>query len=374
MPTAKHYLDRAALLALRGAGDVEPNPLVGAIVVGADGRVIGMGHHRRFGGPHAEAEALADCRRRGESARGATVYVTLEPCNHAGKQPACSLALIDAGVARVVCARRDPNPVAAGGAEALRAAGIGVDFTNASPRATALTDSFAKRVTTGMPWIIAKWAQTIDGRIATRDGASKWISCEASRRRVHRLRARVDAIMAGIGTVRADDPRLTARGVPRLRRTARRVVIDPRVELPIESALVATIREAPLTLVFDESRRAAQSGRLRELESRGVEIIGAPAAAGVLDLRAALASLAAQHGLSTILVEAGPGLLGSLLRDDLIDEAHVYVAPLILGDEHALPPAAGLVAPAIADAKRFRLCAARRVADDVLLVYRRSGR
>jgi diaminohydroxyphosphoribosylaminopyrimidine deaminase / 5-amino-6-(5-phosphoribosylamino)uracil reductase len=370
MPTDKHYLDRAARLALRAAGNVEPNPLVGALIVRND-RVIGMGHHRKFGGPHAEVEALNDCRQRGETPHGATVYVTLEPCNHVGKQPACTGALIAAGVSRVVIARHDPNPTAAGGAAALQSAGIEVEFTGASPLATSVASSFAKRVTTGLPWVIAKWAQTIDGRIGTRTGESKWISCEASRRRVHRLRARMDAILTGIGTVRADDPRLTARGVSRIRRTPRRIVIDPRAETPLSSALVATLPEAPLTIVFDSSLSA---GREKDLAARGVELLDAPAPAGVLDVRHALGTLAAKHTLTNVLVEAGPGLLGSLLREDLVDEAHVYIAPLLLADEHGIPVAGGLSAPTLGDAVRFRLCANRRVADDALLIYRRTGR
>jgi diaminohydroxyphosphoribosylaminopyrimidine deaminase / 5-amino-6-(5-phosphoribosylamino)uracil reductase len=370
MPTAKHYLDRAAHLALRAAGDVEPNPLVGAIIVRND-RVIGIGHHRKFGGPHAEAEALEDCRLRRETPEGATVYVTLEPCNHVGKQPPCSRALIDAGVSRVVIARPDPNPIAAGGAGALRGAGVEVQFTDASPLATSLAAPFAARMTTGLPWVIVKWAQTIDGRIGTRTGESKWISCETSRRRVHQLRARVDAVLTGIGTVRADDPRLTARGVSRVRRVARRIVIDPRAETPIASALVGTLSEAPLTIVFDSS---VSGGREHALAARGVELLDLPAPGGVLDLRHALATLAARHTLTNILVEAGPGLLGSLLRKDLVDEAHVYIAPMLLADDQAIPPAGGLAAPSLADAKRFRLCANRLVGTDALLMYRRVSR
>src|ERR1041384_1914007 len=187
-------LDLAGRLARGGAGCVEPNPMVGAVVV-RDGVVMGMGHHRRYGGPHAEREALADCRSRGDDPRGATVYVTLEPCCHFGKTPPCTDALIEAGVARVVAARRDPNPASGGGAAVLERAGIGVEFCGNSPSALAVSDPFVKRVTTGLPWVIAKWAQFEDGRMVTRPGEPRWISHEWARRRVHRLRGRVDAIV-----------------------------------------------------------------------------------------------------------------------------------------------------------------------------------
>ena len=171
----RDYLDLAARLALRAAGDVEPNPMVGAVLV-RDGRIIGMGHHRKFGGLHAEREALADCRRRAEAPRGATAYVTLEPCCHHGKQPPCTEALIEAGISRVVAARPDPNPISRGGANALQSVGIPCEFTAASPLATAISDPFVRGIMHGLPWVIAKWAQTADGRLVTRPGEPRWIS------------------------------------------------------------------------------------------------------------------------------------------------------------------------------------------------------
>ena len=229
-------LDLAARLALRARGRAEPNPLVGCVLVKA-GEVIGMGHHRLFGDVHAEVDALRSARRQGHDPLGCTAYVTLEPCNHQGKQPPCTRALIEAGVARVIAARRDDNPVAAGGFEALRSAGIPCEVSEDSSLARDISDPFFKRVRTGTPWVIAKWAQTIDGRVATRTGESKWISSEASRRRVHALRGRVDAIMCGLGTVLADDPMLTprptkGRGPPR--RTPIRVVADAHLDIPLD--------------------------------------------------------------------------------------------------------------------------------------------
>lgn len=365
----KRFLDTAARAALRAAGDVEPNPMVGAVIV-RDGRVIGIGHHRRFGGPHAEAEALADCARRGESPAGATMYVTLEPCNHHGKQPPCAAAVIAARIARIVCARPDPNPVSTGGAAALRAAGIDVEFTSASELAVRLSDPFVKRTATGLPYVIAKWAQTIDGRIATRTGESQWISSEPSRRMVHRLRARVDAILTGIGTVKADDPLLTARGVTRVRRTARRVVIDPLLEIPPESGLVRSASQAPLTVACTEE--AAESAAAARLAARGVEVLPLPGPADDLDLSRLLRHLASAHDATNILVEAGAGTLGGLLRADLIDEALVFIAPILMADEAALPAAIGKPTPALADAERFRLLRAKALGPDVVLRYGRK--
>jgi diaminohydroxyphosphoribosylaminopyrimidine deaminase/5-amino-6-(5-phosphoribosylamino)uracil reductase len=374
----KQHLDAAARAALRAAGDVEPNPLVGCVIVDPSGRIIGRGHHRRFGEPHAEIEALADCARRGHSPAGATVYTTLEPCNHHGKQPPCTDALIAAKVARVIFARHDPNPSARGGAERLAEAGIAAEFSDASPLATRLTDPFIKRITTGTPWVIAKWAQTIDGRVATRTGQSQWISSEASRRMVHRLRSRVDAVLTGIGTVKADNPLLTARKVPRLRRVARRVVVDPLLETPATSALVRSISRggtdgggAPLTIACAEMALSLRAEARDALIAAGAEIVGLPGQPERLDLTVLLRHLAQAHQASNVLVEAGPGLVGSLVRDQLIDEAVVFIAPMLMADEHARPLAAGHVAPWLSDARRYELVRMTRRGPDAVLVYRR---
>jgi diaminohydroxyphosphoribosylaminopyrimidine deaminase/5-amino-6-(5-phosphoribosylamino)uracil reductase len=365
-------LNLAARAALRAAGNVEPNPMVGC-VLWRDGRIIGIGHHQFFGGPHAEVNALADCAHRGHSPAGATAFVTLEPCSHFGKQPPCCDALIRAQVARVICARPDPSPVSTGGAAKLIAAGIPCEYTNASPLATRLSDPFHKRITRNLPWVIAKWAQTIDGRIATRAGASQWISSEASRREVHRLRARVDCILTAIGTVLADDPQLTARGV-HLRRAARRIIIDPRLELPPASKLLQTLPLAPLTIATTRSAIEAKPDLAQSLASRGVELLPADspgAGPDEIDLRAVLSHLAHTHDATNVLIEPGPRLLGRLLEQDLADELRIYIGPLALGDELAAPAAAGRSAPALADARRFQLLRARPLGPDVRLLYRR---
>jgi diaminohydroxyphosphoribosylaminopyrimidine deaminase/5-amino-6-(5-phosphoribosylamino)uracil reductase len=369
---AKHMLDLAARIACRAAGYVEPNPMVGCVVV-RDGRVIGMGHHMVFGAPHAEVNALADCAARGEDPRGATVYVTLEPCAHFGKQPPCVDALMTAGVARVVCARRDPHPKGLGGADRLSAAGIAFEICTESAAAVRLSDPFIKRVTTGLPWVIAKWAQTIDGRVGTRTGESKWISCEASRRRVHRTRARVDAILTAVGTLLADDPMLTARGWRR-RKVARRVVIDPGLEIADSAILLRTLEQAPVMIACADDALRQQQRKVATLTAMGVEVVALGSETGgegEVGVDAVLRHLVAAHQATNVLVEAGPGLLGRLFDADLVDEAHVYVAPMVLGDELAKPAARGRVAERLAEAKRFTLQRSKRIADDVLLVYRR---
>lgn len=368
---AKRMLDLAARHAWRGFGDVEPNPMVGAVLA-RDGKVLGIGHHRRYGDRHAEPDAIETAKARGHDPRGATLYVTLEPCAHQGKQPPCVDAIIASGIARVVIGCPDPNPVAAGGARMLRDAGIEVTFTESKSSAT-VTAPFIKRITTGLPWVVAKWAQTIDGRVATRTGESKWISGELARGRVHRLRSRVDALVTGIGTVLADDPMLTARHVPRMRRVARRVVCDTDLDLPVNFAVVRSAKTYPTTIVCAAELATAEitASKRAALAEAGVEILGVSASAIGVDLEAMLRALVKCYGVSTVMVEAGPGILGSFLDHDLIDEAVVYVAPLMLGDELAKSAAAGRVAPTLASGRRLELLRARPLGNDLELVYRR---
>lgn len=369
--TNRMYLDLAARLAWRAAGMVEPNPLVGCVLVNR-GQIVGMGHHRVFGGPHAEVNALADADLRGHDVRGATAYVTLEPCGGTGKQPPCVDALTAAGITRVVCARRDPHPKGLNAAERLRSAGVEVEFTDASKSAIELSDPFVKRVTTGLPWTIVKWAQTIDGRAATRAGESKWISCERSRRNVHRLRARVDAVVTAIGTVLADDPVLTARAGWTRRRAARRVVIDPALETPDSASIVRTLDEAPLTIVCDEQALRTQQRKVAVFSAMGVEV-QAIGEQGEVTVDGVLRMLVQRHQATNVLIEAGPGLLGRMFAGDLVDEAHVYIAPMLLGDELAKPCVRGSVAERLSDARKLALRRIKRIDDDVLLVYRRAG-
>ncbi|MEL6497548.1 MAG: bifunctional diaminohydroxyphosphoribosylaminopyrimidine deaminase/5-amino-6-(5-phosphoribosylamino)uracil reductase RibD [Planctomycetota bacterium] len=368
----KTMLDLAARLACRAVGKVEPNPMVGCVIA-RDGVPIAMGHHQRFGGLHAEREALADAARRGVDVRGATAYVTLEPCCHHGKQPPCTEGLLEAGIGDVVFARPDPGPESGGGAAKLIEAGVPCRLSEASANAVALSDPFVKRVKTGLPWVIAKWAQTVDGRIATRTGQSQWISSDRSRLRVHRLRERMDAIVTGLGTARFDDPRLTARVGRRPRRVARRVVIDSDLMLPADSKLATTAREAPVTVCCMNELKSSEYLRERReaLEARSVEVMGVRSDNERLDLDVMLMQLVERHDTMNVLIEAGPGLLGSFFEFDLVDEARVYIAPLLLGDELAKAVATGRTVPSLSGGRNFRLTRVKRIGDDVELVYRR---
>ncbi len=362
----KRMLDLAARVAWRAWGDTDPNPLVGCVIARGD-EIIGIGHHRRFGGLHAEREALADCRRRGLDPRGATLYCTLEPCRHFGKQPPCTEAVIAAGIARVVYARPDPGDESGGGDAVLAAAGVESVCSGVSVAATRLSDPFVCRVRQNRPWIIAKWAQTLDGKIATRTGESQWITGPGLRRRVHRLRARVDAVLVGVGTAMADDPMLTARGVRRVRRLAMRVVLDTEGRLNRGSALVRTADEVPTVVVTASDAVFAHPVRVLRV-GRGV--------GGGIDLGEAVGRLWTELGCASVLVESGPRVLGSLLEADLIDEAFVHLAPMVLGDARAMGVAVGRDAPRLTDARRLAVVRSRVVGGsggDVELWCRRAG-
>lgn len=370
------FLDAAARLALLGLGRVGDGALVGCVIARGD-EVLGMGAHRRFGGRHAETRALASAAANGHDVRGATAYVTLEPCAHTGKQPPCTTALINAGIGEVVYAASDPNEVARGGADVLEQAGVRVRASDASALATAVSTPFRQRVIEGRPWVVAKWAQTLDGRIATRVGESQWISGTASRRRVHALRGRVDAILTGMGTVVADDPSLTVRhGKPRT--TPMRIVLDPDLEIPLDRTLVRTARDVPTVVCCEEKLAASGISEMKraELAKAGVRILPCPAghgSKGGLDLRETMKKLYSTFGVTTILVEGGAGLLGALFEASVVDTAIAYVAPMLLADEEAKPVAVGRVSPALSSGVRLRLGRVRRVGEDVELTYCRSG-
>lgn len=318
------HMQRAIELARRGEGLVEPNPMVGCVLV-RDGIVVGAGWHQRFGGPHAEVEAL---RAAGAAARGATAYITLEPCAHAGKTPPCTEALITAGVARVVIACRDPNPAVNGrGMEVLRAAGVAVELLDEFREATELLAPFTKLMTKGRPWVIAKWAMTLDGKLAARTGDSRWISDEESRAVVHQLRGRMDAIVVGRGTAEQDDPLLTAR--PTGPRTPTRIVLDSQAVLSLDSQLARTATDAPVLVAAAAN---APEGRCHGLREAGVEIWQAPpAAVSASDRWLALLDELGRRRMTNILVEGGAKVLGVLLDARAIDEVHAFIAPRLVG-------------------------------------------
>jgi diaminohydroxyphosphoribosylaminopyrimidine deaminase/5-amino-6-(5-phosphoribosylamino)uracil reductase len=340
----EEVMRRAIELAGRGIGLVEPNPPVGAVIVDDRLQRIGEGWHERFGGPHAEVAALAQA---AERARGAALFVTLEPCCHFGKTPPCVDAIIAAGLRQVVVAMQDPFPEVAGrGIERLRAANIDVEVGLLGHEARSLAAPFCKLVETGRPYVHAKWAMTLDGRIASHSGASKWISNAASRAVVHRLRGRMDAILIGVGTAFADDPLLTAR--PAGPRTATRVVFDSQARLPVESQLVATAHQAPLLVVATPHASRENIERLRE---RGAEVFecgpSQPANGGIRPDAGELLAELGRRRMTNVLVEGGSELLGSFFDQRLIDELHVFVAPRLLGGLGAKSPLAGEGRPAL---------------------------
>ena len=325
------HLERALQLAIQGRRDAHPNPRVGAVIV-AGGVTVGEGYHRGPGTPHAEVVALEQA---GERARGATLFVTLEPCCSTGRTGPCTERIVAAGVSRVVAGARDPNPAVDGrGLAALREAGVEVvvDDGDLHARCLALNEPFARFIREGLPFITFKAAVTLDGKVAAAGGDARWISSPESRRRAHELRAAADAVMVGAGTVRRDDPRLTARDAAGPDPV--RVVVSRGARLPLDALVFTTAREVPTVLLTtgDVAPKAAGA-----LEAHGVELVRAR------DLRDGLATLAAR-GLVEIVLEGGPTLAGALLSDELIDRLVVFVAPLVLG--RGAPDLVALAAPA----------------------------
>lgn len=346
------WMRRALELAQRGRGAVEPNPMVGAVVV-RDGMVVGEGYHMRYGQAHAEVHALAQA---GELARGATLYVTLEPCCHFGKTPPCTDAILQAGIARVVVAMADPFPLVSGrGADLLRQAGVAVDIGLCEAEARALNAPYLKLLGTGRPFVHAKWAMSLDGKIASRSGDSRWISGAESRRRVHTLRGQVDAVLVGAGTVRADDPLLTAR--PPGPRTATRIVLTTTADLPPTCQLLATARAVPVLVAHTQQ---VPSQRRAALESAGCELVRVSGVADLLDQLG-------RRRMTNVLVEGGAGLFAALVAERLIDTLHVFVAPKLIGGKGALSPVGGLGIETMAQAVGLRIDAVEMAGPDVYI-------
>ncbi|HMF20040.1 MAG TPA: bifunctional diaminohydroxyphosphoribosylaminopyrimidine deaminase/5-amino-6-(5-phosphoribosylamino)uracil reductase RibD [Gemmataceae bacterium] len=351
-------MQRALLLAERGRGYVEPNPLAGAVVVRQQ-TVVGEGWHQRFGEAHAEVHALA---RAGEAARGATLYVTLEPCCHHGKTPPCTEAIIKAGISRVVAAMEDPFPEVAGkGAERLRAAGIQVDMGIGEADARQLNAPYLKLLTAGKPYVHAKWAMTLDGKIATRTGDSKWISSEPARRLVHELRGRMDGIVVGIGTALADNPLLTAR--PPGPRTPCRIVLDSQGRLPPNFYLATTARQTPTLVVTADPPPLFHA---EHLTSAGCQILSIPGSGGRPSVNALLSELGRRRW-TNILVEGGSEVLGSFFDAGAIDEVHVFLSPRLVGGAEAKTPIAGRGVAHIADALSLSQWDVDQIDGDLLL-------
>ncbi len=360
------HLARAIELAAEASrGAVSPNPLVGAVIV-RDGETIGEGFHSRLGDLHAERAALEDCRRRGEDPAGATIYVSLEPCAHSGRQPPCAEAILEAGLARVLFASDDPSDKASGrGPGILRDGGLEVEGAAGEQAAAArlLNQPFRKHARTGRPLVRLKMAASLDGFVATPGGDSKWISGEQSRERVHRWRADADAVAVGIGTALADDPLLTAREVE-VDRQPVRVVFDSQARLPLDSKLVRSLSEAGLVVVIGPG---ADAERARGLEAAGAELIVAAGPAPADRVGAALAELG-RRGVSSLLLEGGPVLAGSFAAAGELDELRLFVAPLLLGGGR--PPIEGAAAAAVDEALRALALESEPSGDDVLISAR----
>ncbi|MBV9802165.1 MAG: bifunctional diaminohydroxyphosphoribosylaminopyrimidine deaminase/5-amino-6-(5-phosphoribosylamino)uracil reductase RibD [Solirubrobacterales bacterium] len=361
----QRHLARAIELAQRGRGQVNPNPMVGA-VIGRREEILGEGFHQTLGGPHAEVEAIKAAA--GQDLDGATLYVSLEPCCHHGRTPPCTEAIRAAGIGRVVVASDDPSEHASGrGLGILRDEGVEVVVCDGelATRARLLNQPFRKHARTGRPWVLFKSAMTLDGKVATRGGDSKWISGEASRRLAHRWRSQCDAVAVGIGTALADDPQLTAR-IPGVIRQPRRVVFDSLARLPLSSQLVRDARTIPLTVVVS---RAAPRAATDALATHGADIVLATGENETARVRSALDQLGADS-IGSILLEGGPHLAGAFLDAGEVDEMRLFLAPMVLGGRTARDPLEGEGVEAIADAARALTLECQRVGDDLLVSAR----
>lgn len=353
----ERYMRRALELARRAEGRTAPNPAVGAVIV-QDGVIVGEGFHPAAGEPHAEIFAL---RQAGAAASGATLYVTLEPCCHSGRTGPCSTAVIAAGIVRVVAGCRDPNPkVAGGGFEQLEAAGIEVESGILGPECRRLIAPFAKHIRTGLPYVTLKAGMTIDGAVATASGESQWITGAESRLAVHHLRATHDAIIVGIGTVLADNPRLTTRLPPGGGKNPLRIVVDSTLRTPSTAALLA---EAGQTLILTTA--AASASDAERLRGENVEILCVAGNAGAVDLPEAMRQLGAR-GIQSILLEGGGRLHHSALHSGIVDRLCVFIAPLLLGGS-GIPLFSGQGVTNLKDAFRLQQLHVERYGDDLLL-------
>jgi diaminohydroxyphosphoribosylaminopyrimidine deaminase/5-amino-6-(5-phosphoribosylamino)uracil reductase len=367
--TDRANLTRAIELAQKGSNEVKPNPFVGAVVA-RDGQILGEGWHERYGGPHAEVNAIESCG--AIDLTGATLYVSLEPCCHEGNTPPCTDAILQAGIGRVVVASDDPTEKASGrGLGILRDEGIEVLVADGelATRARLINQAFRKHARVTRPWVLFKSAMTLDGKVATQAGDSQWISGEESRLLAHTWRASVDAVVVGIGTALADDPQLTARpdGVlSELARQPRRVVFDSLARLPISSRLVSAVEKIPLTVVVS---RAAARADTDALEAAGAQVLVATGENEQARVRSALDQLGSS-GIASVLLEGGPHLAGAFLDAGEIDEIRLFLAPILLGGRTARDPLEGEGVERISEALRALTLSCDRVGEDLLISAR----
>lgn len=365
----EQFMKRAIELAKQGAGWTAPNPLVGAVVV-KNGRVIGEGYHRKYGELHAERNALAAC---SEDPAGATLYVTLEPCCHYGKTPPCTEIIIEKKIAKVVIGSRDPNPKVAGkGARILREHGIEVVEDYMREACDAMNPVFFHYITTKTPYVVLKFAMTLDGKIATRTGASKWITGEAAREHVHRLRGRYAGILAGIGTVLADDPMLNCRieGAHQ----PLRIILDSHLRIPMGSRLVRSAKEYPLLIVCNESNRDREEGanRIQKLEEAGAKVWTLPEKNGHPDLNVLMQRLG-EEKIDSVLIEGGGTVNEAALKAHIVHHVYAYIAPKIFGGEDAKTPVEGSGIRLPQECAQLRLAKITVLLNDMLLEYDVEG-
>lgn len=365
MNSDEKFMLQALELAARGRGAVEPNPMVGAVIV-RDGEIIGKGYHEFFGGPHAERNALADT---GDiDPAGATMYVTLEPCSHYGKTPPCADALIEAKFARVVVAMVDPDENVAGrGIEKMRAAGIDVEVGVCESQARELLWAYMKLRIQRRPWVLLKWAQTKNGYISLPPESGRWISCEESLKKVHDIRSWCDAILVGISTVLADDPMLNNRSGHGKQPV--RVVLDSKLRIPLDCKLVASANELPLTIVTTDEYLDSSKAEL--LVAAGAEILALPAGSGGIDLAALLDEMGRRNWMN-LLVEGGAGVLRSFIADGLADEAMVFVAPFDCEDSAMTRFDVSEIFETAQRSDNMKLISRQTSGQDEMLIYRNS--
>ncbi len=357
----RKYMKLALRLAEKGLGFTSPNPAVGAVIV-KNGNIVGRGYHKQAGLPHAEAEALREA---GKSARGATMYVTLEPCNHTGRTPACTVALFKAGIKRLFYAVGDPNPKVRGnGAEYLRQQGISAQQGPCTEEARYLNRFYFHHLRTSRPYIIAKFAASLDGKIASAGGESQWITGERARKEAHKLRRYVDAVLIGAGTARKDNPSLSARLKGKVIKQPLRIVLDSRRSLPPHLSLFEPARAGQTVLVASE---AMSSQRHRLLEARGTQIIITKQdERGLISLTDLLTRLG-EMGVASLLVEGGSRALGSFVQEKLVDEVYAFIAPLLIGGESAPGAVGGLGFERLNEALRLQTMQIKRLGNDILL-------
>lgn len=361
------YMERALALAARGRGTTTPNPMVGAVIV-KDGRIIGEGYHIRAGEGHAEVNAFKNA---AEDVTGATMYVTLEPCSHYGKTPPCADKIVEKKIGRVVVGALDPNPLVAGrGIEKIRNAGIPVVTGVLAEESIALNEVFMKYIVTKRPFVVLKAAMSLDGKIATADGESQWISCETSREEVHRLRHELTGIMAGIGTVLADDPMLNCR-IPGGKQPVR-IIVDSHLSIPENSKLAGSAREFPLVVASVEKADASKKARL---EVMGAKVIEIPANQdGHVDLNALMERLG-EMKIDSILLEGGGRLAEGALKAGIVDKVQFYIAPVLIGGEGAKTPVEGRGIETLSQAWHISDWKAETIGDDLKIIgYIKEGR